>query len=73
MPNKNYSRKAEQVRSGLRYARKYAGNVADAKHYVTDESNILYWRKQKLVLAKMPAKNEEPYYVLRHHSENHHY
>ena len=55
MPNKNYSRNAEQELEMVKYAERH-GNAADAKHYDTNESNILYWPKQKLVLAKMPAK-----------------
>ena len=43
----------------VKYAEKH-GNAAAAKQYETDESNIRYWPKQKLVLAKMRAKNEEP-------------
>ena len=35
-----------KVRSG-QYAEKH-GNAAAAKSYYTDESNIRYWRKQKL-------------------------
>ena len=46
MRNKKYSRNAEEKLQVVKYA---------AKHYETDESNIRYWRKQKLVLAKMPA------------------
>ena len=39
----------------VKYAKR-RGNAAAAKHYDTDESNILYWCKQKLVLAAMPDK-----------------
>ena len=55
MPNKNYSQNAEKKLEVVKYAEKH-GNVAAAKHYDTDESNIRYWPKQKLVLAKMRAK-----------------
>ena len=55
MPNKKYSRNAEEKLQVVKYAEKH-GNAAAAKHYETDESNIRYWRKQKLVLAPMPAK-----------------
>ena len=55
MPNKKYSRNAEEKVQVVKYAEKH-GNTAAAKHYETDESNIRYWRKQKLVLAAMPAK-----------------
>ena len=55
MPNKNYSRNAEQELEVVKYSERH-GNAADAKHYNTNESNILYWPKQKLVLAKIPAK-----------------
>ena len=47
MPNKNYSRNAEEKLKVVKYAEKH-GNAATAKHYDTDESNIRYWRKQKL-------------------------
>ena len=39
----------------VKYAEKH-GNAAADKHYDTDEFNILYWLKQKLVLAATPAK-----------------
>ena len=55
MPNKSYSRNAEEKLEVVKYAEKH-GNAAAVKHYDTDESNIRYWRKQKLVLATMPAK-----------------
>ena len=55
MPNKNYSRNAEEKLEVVKYAEKH-GNAATTKHYDTDESNIRYGRKQKLVLAVMPAK-----------------
>ena len=57
MPNKNYSRNAEQKLEVIKYAEKH-GNAAAPKRYHTDESNIRYWRKQKHVLASQ--KNEEP-------------
>ena len=41
MPNKNYSRNAEQKFKGVKYAKKH-GNAAAAKHYDTGESNIRY-------------------------------
>ena len=47
MPNKNYSRNAEEKLEVVKYAEKH-GNAAAAKSYDTDESNISYWRKQKL-------------------------
>ena len=56
MPNKKYSRNAEEKLQVVKYAEKH-GNAAAAKHYETDESNIrITRRKQKLVLAAMPAK-----------------
>ena len=47
MPNINYPRNAEEKSEVVKYAEKH-GNAATAKHYDTDESNIRYWRKQKL-------------------------
>ena len=41
MPNKNYSRNAEEKLEVVKYAEKH-GNAATAKHYDTDESNIRY-------------------------------
>ena len=38
----------------VKYAEKHS-NAAIVKHY-TDESNIRYWTKQKLVLTAMRAK-----------------
>ena len=55
MPNKNFSRNAEEKLEVVKYAEKQ-GNAATAKHYDTDQSNIRYWSKQKLVLAAMPDK-----------------
>ena len=55
MLNKNYSRNAKEKLEVVKYAEKH-GNAATAKHYDTDESNIRYWSKQKLVLAAMPNK-----------------
>ena len=55
MPNKNYSRNAKEKLEVVKYAEKH-GYEAAAKHYGTDESNIRYWRKQKLVLSATPAK-----------------
>ena len=54
MPNKNYSRNIEEKLEVVKYAEKHC-NAATAKHYDTDESNIRYWPKQKLVLAVMPG------------------
>ena len=58
MPNKNYSRNAEEKLEVVKYAEKH-GNAAAVKHYDNDESNIRYCRKQKLVLATMPAKKND--------------
>ena len=63
MPNKNYSRNAEEKLEVVKYSEKH-GNAATAKHYHTNESNIRYWSKQKLVLAAMPVKNKEPDCIL---------
>ena len=55
MPYKKYLRNAEEKLQVVKYSEKH-DNAAAAKHYETDESNIRYWSKQKLVLAAMPAK-----------------
>ena len=39
MPNKNYSRNAEEKLEVVKYTEKH-GNVAAAKHYDTDEAFI---------------------------------
>ena len=52
MPNKNYSRNAEQKLEVVKYAEKH-GNAVTAKHYDTVESNIRYWRKQKLSYSSL--------------------
>ena len=52
----NAEQKLEVVKNAERH-----GNAAAAKHNDTDESNIRYWRKQKLVLATMPAKKRLSY------------
>ena len=44
----------------VKYAEKHS-NAATAKSYDTDELNIRYWRKQKLVLGAMPAKERVSY------------
>ena len=53
MPNKIYSRNAEEKLEVVKYAEKH-DNVTTAEHYDTDKSNIRYW--SKLVLAAMPPK-----------------
>ena len=45
MPNKNYSRNAEEKLEVVEYAGKH-GNAVAAKDYDTDESNIRYWCKK---------------------------
>ena len=45
MPNKNYSRNAEEKLEVVKYSEKH-GNAAAAKHYDSDWSNIRYLRKK---------------------------
>ena len=45
--HENYSRNAEEKLEVVKYAEKHS-NAAAVKHYDIDESNIRYWRKQKL-------------------------
>ena len=45
MPNKNYSRNAEEKLEVVKYGEKH-GNAAAAKHYDSDGSNIRYWGKK---------------------------
>ena len=45
MPNKNYSRNAEEKLEVVKYGEKH-GNAAAAKHYDSGGSNIRYWRKK---------------------------
>ena len=57
MPNKNYSRNAEEKLEVVKYAKKH-GNAATAKH--TDEFNIRYWSNKSSFWPQCQPKNEEP-------------
>ena len=57
MPNKDYSRNAEQKLEVVKYAENY-GNAAVAKRYLTDESNIRLSARTRARFGQQ--KKEEP-------------